>query len=170
MPDLALSPQERRLAAFCRVFAGVYALGAIAFAALPRLTFRLVTLDGAEQGWTAQAIFWNALAVAMMTAIATSCAVVAARPRERRHALLPVVVAMLTSSVLAALHLIHLHGPGSRALIAILLTDFPLFLLTAWVYRSAALGVHSAPARENPPPDDAPRVQLGLKKSGSGGS
>ena len=170
MPDLALSPQERRLAVFCRVFAVVYALGALGFAALPRLTFRLVTLDGAPVGWTAQAVFWNVLAVALMTAIATSCAVVAARPRERRHALLPVVAAQLTSSVLAALHLIHLQGPGSRALIAILLADFPLFLLTLFIYRSAALGVHSAPAREPAPPaDDAPRVQLGLK-SGSGGS
>ena len=170
MPDLALSPQERRLAVFCRVFAVVYALGALGFAALPRLTFRLVTLDAAPEDLTAQAVFWNALAVAMMTAIATSCAVVAARPRERRHALLPVVVAKLTSSVLAALHLIHLQGPGSRALVAILLTDLPLFFLTAIVYRSAALGVHSAPARETaPPPDDAPRVQLGLK-GGSGSS
>ena len=169
MPDLALSPQERRLALFCRIFAVVYALGALGFAALPRLTFRLITLDDAPVGWTAQAIFWNALAVAMMTAIATACAVVAARPRERRHALLPVVVAKLTSSVLAALHLVHLHGPGARALVAILLTDFPLFLLTLLVYRSAALGVHSAPAREGAPPEEAPRIQLGLK-SGSGGS
>ena len=166
----ALSPQERRLAVFCRVFAVVYALGALGFAAVPRLTFRLVTLDGAPVGWTAQAIFWNALAVAMMTAIATSCAVVAGRPRERRHALLPVVAAKLTTSLLAALHLVHLHGPGSRALVAILLTDLPLFLLTLFVYRSAALGVHSAPARtEAPPADEAPRVQLGLKKSSGSG-
>jgi len=166
MPDLALSPQERSLAAFCRVLAAVYAVGALGFAALPRLTFRIVTLDGAPDGWTAAAIFWNALAVAMMTAVATSCAVVAGRPRERRHALLPVVVATLTSSVLAALHLIHLQGPGARALIAILIADLPLFLLTLFVYRSAALGVHSAPAREGAPPAvEAPKVQLGVKSS-----
>ena len=163
-----LSPQERRLAVFCRLFAVVYALGALGFAALPSLTFRLVTLGGAPAGWTAEAVFWNALAVAMMTAIATGCAVVAARPRERRHALLPVVVAQLTSSVLAALHLIHLQGPGARALVAIVIVDFPLLLLTLFVYRSAALGVRSAPARTTAPPaDEAPRVQLGLK-SGSG--
>ena len=168
MPEPVLSPQERRLAAFCRLFAAVYAFGALSFAVAPRLTFRLVTLDAAPEAFTAQAAFWNALAVAMMTAIATACLVVAARPRERRHALLPVVVAKLTSSVLAAVHLSHLPSPGSRALVAIILTDFPLFLLTLFVYRSAALGVHSAPAREQAPaPDEAPRIQLGVK-TGSG--
>jgi hypothetical protein len=165
MLEPLVSPQERRLATFCRVFAVVYALGALGFAAAPRLIFRLLTLEGAPAGWTAQATFWNVLAVAMMTSIATACAVVAARPRERRHALLPVVIAKLTSSVLAALHLVHLRGPGSRALVAVIATDLPLFVLTLLVYRSAALGVHSAPARESAPPqDDAPKVRLGISK------
>src|SRR5260370_9748640 len=97
MPE-ALSPQERRLAAFCKLFAAVYALGALGFALLPQLTFRLVTLGGAPSGWTPQAVFWNVLAVAMMTAIATACAVTAARPRQWRHAPFPVIVAKLTSS------------------------------------------------------------------------
>ncbi len=165
MLEPVASPQERRLGTFCRVFAVVYALGALGFAAAPRLTFRLVTLDGAPMGWTAQAAFWSVLAVAMMTSIATACAVVAARPRERRHALLPVVIAKLTSSVLAALHLVHLRGPGARALVAVIATDLPLFVLTLLVYRSAALGVHSAPAREvAPPPGNEPKVQLGISK------
>src|SRR5262249_46467395 len=116
MPEQPLTPQERTLQVFCRIFAVVYALGALGFAVTPRLTFRLITLDRAPAGWDAQAIFWNVLACAMMTAIATACAVVAGRPRERRHALLPVVVAKITSSVLAAAHLVRLGGPGSMAL------------------------------------------------------
>jgi hypothetical protein len=164
MLEPVVSPQELRLATFCRIFAVVYALGALGFAAAPRLIFRLATFDRAPMGWTAQAAFWNVLAVAMMTSIATACAVVAARPRERRHALLPVVIAKLTSSVLAALHLVHLHGPGARALVAVIATDLPLFVLTLLVYRSAAPGVHSAPAREGAPPDDAPKVKLGISK------
>ena len=159
-----LTPQERRLQVFCRLFAVVYALGALGFALAPRLTFRLVTLGRAPAGWTAQAMFWNVLAVAMMTAIATACLVVAGRPRERRHALLPVVVAKLTSSLLAALHLARFHAAGSLALVAVIATDFPLFVLTVLVYRSAAPGVHSAPAREAPPPSE-PKVQLGVSKS-----
>ncbi len=167
MPDAPLTPQERTLQVFCRIFAVVYGLGAIGFAALPRLTFRLVTLNRAPVGWTAQASFWNVLACAMMTAIATACAVTAARPRERRHALLPVVVAKLTSSALAALHLLRFAGPGKLALAVIIATDFPLFVATLLVYRAAALGVHSAPAREGPPVDEKPeeKVQLRISKS-----
>jgi hypothetical protein len=138
MPDL--SQRERRLALFCRISALVYALGALGFAALPRLTFRLVTLDAAPVGLTAQAVFWNVLAVAMMTAIATACWLAAAAPVQRRSLLLPVVVAKLTSSALAALHLVRFHGPGWQALLAILLTDFPLFALTLAVYRTADAG------------------------------
>src|SRR5260370_32742540 len=113
MPE-ALSPQERRLAAFCKLFAAVYALGALGFALAPQLTFRLVTLDGAPSGWTPQAVFWNVLAVAMMTAIATARALTAARPREWRHSLLPVILAKLTPSALALVHLLRLHGPRAR--------------------------------------------------------
>ncbi|HUJ28236.1 MAG TPA: hypothetical protein VLW85_19575 [Myxococcales bacterium] len=163
MPPSDLSPQEKRLATFCRLFAVVYALGALGFAITPRLTFRLVTLDAVPVGWTPQAVFWNVLAVSMMAAIATACLVTAARPRERRHALLPVIVAKLTSSALAAAHLLRMPAPASRAVAAIILTDFPLFVLTLLFYRAAAPGVHSEPAREGPPPETKP-VQLGVTK------
>lgn len=164
MTQPALSPQERRLARFCRVFAAVYFLGALGFAVTPSLTFRLVTLDAVPAGWTTQATFWNVLAVAMMTSIATACALAAPHPRERRHMLAPVVVAKLTSSLLAALHLTGVRQPDARALVAIILTDFPLFLLTLFVYRSSAPGVHTGPATEAAPPE-APVVKLGVSKS-----
>lgn len=166
MPQPDLSPQEKRLAAFCRFFGAVYFLGALGFALTPRLTFRLVTLDAVPVGWTPQAVFWNVLAVSMMAAIGTACLVTAASPRERRHALLPVIVAKLTSSGLAAAHLLRMPAPSSRAVAAIILTDFPLFVLTLLFYRAAAPGVHSAPAREGPPPAEAQKpVQLGVTKS-----
>ncbi len=135
MPVPPLSAQESRLAAFCKFFSVVYFLGAVSFAAFPGLTFRVVTL-GEASFFTQEAAFWNALAVAMMVAIAAACAVVAQRPREGRHALLPVIGAKLTSSVMAALHLAG--AGGGRALLAIILTDFPLFVVTLLVYRSAA--------------------------------
>lgn len=164
MPPPTLSPQEKRLAAFCKLFAAVYALGALGFALAPQLTFRLITLDGAPSAFPPQAVFWNVLAVAMMTAIATACALTAARPREWRHALLPVIVAKLTSSVLALAHFLRMQGPGARAVAAIVASDFPLFVLTLFLYRSAAPGVHASAAREGPPPDQA-KVQLGISKS-----
>jgi hypothetical protein len=165
MPFSLQSPQERRLAVFCRVFAVVYSLGAVSFAALPGTTYRLVTL-GAESSFGPEAAFWNALAVSMMVALAAACAVVAQRPRERRHALLPVVGAKLTSSGVAAMHLVSAEGPGRLALLAIIATDIPLFVLTLLVYRSAAPGVHSEPAREDAtaPAGEPPKVQLGVPK------
>jgi hypothetical protein len=164
VPEPSLTPQENRLAAFCRVFAVLYFAGGLAFAALPEWTYRIATA-GADFGvYGPEAAFWNVLAVAMMTGAGTACLVTATRPRERRHAMLPVVVAKLTSSALAAVHLL---GAGrSRALAAVFMTDLPLLLLTVAVYRSAAPGVHSAPARELPPPpiEERPKIQLKVSK------
>ena len=159
-----LTPQESRLAAFCRLFAVVYFAGALCFAIFPGLSYRIATLDGDVAGLGPEALFWNVLAVAMMTSVGTACLVTAARPRERRHAILPVAVAKLTSSVLAALYLAG--GQGSRALAAVLATDLPLLALTLAIYRAAAPGVHSEPAREGRPAiGDPPKVQLKVSKS-----
>jgi len=103
----SLTPQENRLAAFCRVFAFLYFAGGLAFAVLPEWTYRVASA-GADFGvYGPETAFWNVLAVAMMTGAGTACLVTAARPRERRHAMLSVVVAKLTSSALAAVHLLE---------------------------------------------------------------
>ena len=165
MPQPSLTPEEKRLAAFCRVFAVVYFAAALGFAASPELTYRIATFDPtALASFGPEAAFWNVIAAAMMAAAGTACLVTAARPRERRHAILPVVVANLTSSALAAVHLV---GAGrSRALLAVLVTDVPILLLTVAVYRAAAPGVHSAPAREEPPEAVEPaKIQLKVSKS-----
>jgi hypothetical protein len=159
-----LTPQETRLAAFCRLFAFLYFAGGLAFAALPELTYRLATAGADLGSWEPEIAFWNVLAVAMMTGAGTACLVTAARPRERRHAMLSVVVAKLTSTVLAAAHL--LGGGRWTALLAVFMTDLPLFLLTVAVYRSAAPGAHSAPARELAPSaiEEEPKIQLKVSK------
>jgi hypothetical protein len=165
VPHPALSSQEKRLASFCRVFAVVYLAGAVVFAGFPRLTWRLATLGNGVAAWDVEARFWNVLAVSMMTAVAAACLVTAGSPRERRHAILPVVVAKLTSGLLAAIHLAG--GARSAALLAIVVSDLPLFLLTLAVYRAAAPGVHSEPAREGPPQTqvEVPPIQLKVSKS-----
>lgn len=167
MSQPSLSPQEMRLAAFCRFFAVVYFAGAAVFAFAPELTVRLASLGTFASPSGPAAQFWNALAVAMMTAVGTACLVAAGRPRERRHAVLPVVVAKLTSSAVAAAHLIS--AGRSPMLVAVVATDLPLCLLTLAIYRMAAPGVRSAPAREAPQPPEAaaeepPRVQLTVSK------
>ncbi|HEY6911442.1 MAG TPA: hypothetical protein VI356_18830 [Myxococcales bacterium] len=171
MPQPSLSAQERRLAAFCRFFAVVYFAGAAIFALAPQLTFRVATLGAAAAPAGPEARFWNVLAVAMMTAVGTACLVTAGSPRERRHAVLPVAVAKLTSSAAAAAHLIA--SGRAPALAAVVATDLPLFLLTLAVYRMAAPGVRSAAAREAvdapaapqaPRAEEPPRVQLTVSK------
>ncbi len=160
---MTLSPQELRLQKFCRAFAVLYFACALFCAAFPGLVFRAATLGSESALLDAEARFWNAQGVALLVAIAVSCAVVAARPRERRHALLPVVAALLTSSGLALIHKSQIEGPGARSLWALVAIDFPLFLLTLWIYRSSAPGVHSAPATQLPEPAEKARpVQLGV--------
>lgn len=159
---MTLSPQEQRLQQFCRAFAAIYFVVALLFAAAPGLAFGLATLGGEPALLSPESRYWNAHGVAMLVAMAVSCAVVAGRPRERRHALLPVVAALLTSSGLSLVHGLQLRGPGARALWTTVLFDLPLFLLTLWIYRSAAPGVHSAPATQLPEKAAAPAtVQLG---------
>jgi hypothetical protein len=159
-----------RLAAFCRFFAVVYFAGAAVFAFAPQLTVRRASLRAAPASSGPDAQFWNVLAVAMMSAVGTACLVTAGRPRERRHAVLPVIVAKLTSSGVAAAHLIA--AGRSPMLVAVVATDLPLCLLTLAIYRMAAPGVRSAPAREGSQTaqapkaaiDEPPRVQLTVSK------
>lgn len=145
MPQPTLTVQERRLAAFCRVFAVLYFAGTLWLALLP--------ISGID-----------VLAAGSMAAAGTACLVTAARPRERRHAVLPVAAALLTACALAAAHLIG--GARSPALAAVLAIGVPLLALTLAMHRAAAPGVHSEPAREGPPlEEEPPKIQLKVSKS-----
>lgn len=153
MPQPSLTQNERRLAALCRVLAALYLAAALAFALSPK-------------AFAAGAGFTAALALAMMTAVATACLVTAARPRERRHAALCVIVAQLT--VVAAAAVLFAGGARSPALVWAIAIGLPLAAITAAAYRAAAPGVHSAPARELAPPaleEPAPKIQLKVSKS-----
>ena len=148
MPQIPFTAQERRLAAFCRVLAVLYFAAAAAFALLLQ---PLALLAGI-------------LAVSLMAALGTTCLVAATRPRERRHAVLPAVVAQLVTFALSAGFLLAgRRAPGLSAAAAV---NFPLFLLTSFLYRSAAPGVRSAPAAEGLPPEaESPaRIQLKVSK------
>lgn len=163
MPTFALSPQERRLASFCRFFAVVYLLVALLVAAVPRFVYVIASL-GQPSDLSPETRFWSLLAAALEVASAVACAVVAGDPRGRRHALLPVVAAKLTTTLLACVYLLSVRGPGARSLVAIVITDLPIFLLTLFVYRSSAPGVHSVRPTQAPPPPEgaATPVQLGV--------
>ena len=146
MAELALSPEEGRLATFCRIFAALYAAGA------------------------AMVLFWpdgrgafDALA-ALLLAMATSCAVTAGRPRERRHAVLPAAVGNLAAGAMALLRL--LAGGSGPFLAPVAACGLVLFLVTIFIYRAAAPGVHSAPAQSAPAPaGEEAKIQLKVSKS-----
>ncbi|HEY2028092.1 MAG TPA: hypothetical protein VGH20_02695 [Myxococcales bacterium] len=150
MPQPPLFATERRLAGFCRASAALYFALAAGCAAAPWF--------GDERGLSTT---WSVLAVSLLISSATACLVTAARPRERRHALLPVLMAELTACALSLAHL------GSRGALTVLLASGMLFVLTAFVYRSAAPGVRSEPARESPEEraQGPVPVALGIKKA-----
>jgi drug/metabolite transporter (DMT)-like permease len=151
VPQPAHTPPELRLAAFCRLFAVLYFAGAL--------------VGGIDALDPARPPVWNVLAVGLMAALGTACLVTAARPRERRHAILSVAVAQLVAVVLAAACMVS--AGRSPALMAVVAIGLPLCGLTLAMYRAAAPGVHSVPAREGPPVDEpaAPKIQLKVSKS-----
>lgn len=157
-----LSTAEKRLATFCRFFAAAYLAGAAIFAFAPALSYRLAA--GVELPETsAEALFWNALGVSSMVAAGVACLVVASDVRARRHALLPVIAAKLSASLVAVAHL-----QAGRALGVLFTADLAVCLLTLAAYRTASPGVHlsQSPQERVPQADEAPAapVQLGVPK------
>jgi hypothetical protein len=160
-----------RFAAMCSV---AYGAGAVVLAVFPGWIFS-VAAAGAKAELSAEVRFWQVLGVAMMVTVSVACALVAHSPRERRVALLPVLAGKLTSSAMA---LVILAGSapdgwgrsGWRAVFALLLAEFPLFAVSAWLFHAAAPGVHlsSAPtqsAPDLPAPATPVRLTVGGKKS-----
>jgi hypothetical protein len=153
VPQPPLTSQERRLAALCRFLAVLYFAVALACALPAGASF----LDSVPLA---------VIAAAMTTGLATACLIAAGRPRERRHVVVPALVAQLTAFALAAAYLVA--GHRGAALIALASLNLPLFVLTAAAWRSASPGVHGVPAREGPPPaqaEERPKIQLKVSKS-----
>ena len=172
MPLPELSRQEVRLGRFAAGCSALYGALGVSFAAFPGWTFRAAGL-GARAELTAEVRFWQVLAVGMMASICVACALVAHSPRERRAALLPVLSAELASSAVA---LVAIGGSapsgwahsGWRAVFTVFAIGFPLFALSAWLFYSAAPGVHlrSAPT-QSPPELPAPPKPVRLTAGGS---
>ena len=149
MPQIPFTVQERRLAVFCRVLAVLYFAGAAGAWALWLLPPSPLA---------------GILAVSLLAALGTTCLVAATRPRERRHAVLPAVVAQITTFALAAGY--WMAGRRAPGLSALAVANLALFLLTFLLYRSAAPGVRSTPAAEGPPTEalEPARIQLKVSK------
>ena len=175
MPQPPLSPAERRLGSFALASAVVYGAAGLFFAAFPLLTLKLAS-QGGPISLGPGARLWHALAVSMMAMLALCCFIAAKAPRENRSFLLPVLLSKLVSTALAALTLLRWTASsaeafsGRRTLFTVIATDFPLFLLTAWLFWQAAPGVrlYSTPTPRPETPDAVKPIALGLAKIGAG--
>ena len=170
MPVPKLSPQEVRLGRFAALCSAAYALAALIFAFFPGWTF--TALGGTGAALTAEVRFWQVLGVGMMVSVSIACALVAHSPRERRIALLPVLAGKLASSAIALSVLISAAPDGwtrsgFRAVFAVFAADFPLFIVSAWLFHSAAPGVHLSAAPTQSAPDlPAPAKPVRLTAGG----
>jgi hypothetical protein len=158
MPLPPLSPREARLGRFAAGCSALYATLGFLFAAFPGAIFRIAGFGGhADLG--PEVRFWQVLGVSSMAAISVACAVVATAPRERRVALLPVLVGKLVTSLLALLAFASAPagalGSSWRALASLFAIDFPLFLVTVVLYRQSSPGVHLSNAPTQRAPEDS---------------
>jgi len=135
-PDAApLTAPERALARWLRLFAGLFALGTLAFLLRPDDTVRNLDRVGSLLGFPTlspspvpvASDFWLALAVANMATI-TACAWLAAGDvRGRRALAYPVVVSKLVSSGTGLL--LFAQWTHAFPLLTIALVDLPIAVI-----------------------------------------
>lgn len=138
-----LSSAEVSLRRLMQVWAGLFLFGGLYFLLLPDRLLRDLNATGTLIGLGAIEIqaglgseeFWRVLAVAMMFTIATASWITARDVRHNRAAVIPIVVSKLTSS---SLGLAYFALSGAGAFLSIFLADFPIALLTLYMYRRAA--------------------------------
>lgn len=140
-----LSSGERRLAWLLRLYALLFAAGAIAFLLRPDETVQDIDRVGALLGLSTLAPsgvpvasdFWLALAVANMATIAACCWLASLDVRGRRALAYPVVVSKLASSATGIL--LFVRWTAALPFLVIALVDLPLaFLLVAALRRARA--------------------------------
>src|SRR5213593_4875149 len=143
VPDVVpLTAAERRLAAWLRFFAAIFAAGAVIFflrpagtvADLDRVGLLLGLTPLPPAGGPVAADFWLTLAVANMAAIA-ACAGLAAAVRRRRALVYPLVVSKLTSSGTG--FLLFAGGAHAFPYLVVPLVDLPIALVLVAALRAA---------------------------------
>lgn len=148
-----LSPAEQRLRGLLRLFAILFACGALGFLLRPEGTVADLNATGAllglgalpAGGRTVASDFWLVLAVANMATIATCAWLAATDVRGRRALVYPVVLSKLASSA-AGLLLFVIRAPAFPYLAATLV-DLPIALVLLAALRAA-------------PPAAAPRAGM----------
>ena len=136
MPDASpLTAPERALARWLRLFAGLFALGTLAFLLRPDDTVRNLDRVGSLLGFPTLAPsqvpvasdFWLALAVANMATLTVCAWLAAGDVRGRRALAYPVVVSKLVSSGTGLL--LFVQWTHAFPLLTIALVDLPIAVI-----------------------------------------
>jgi hypothetical protein len=131
----ALTRAERRLARWLRLFAVLFAIGAVGFLLRPDETVADLDRVGALLGLPTlppspspvASDFWLALAVANMVTITVSAWLAAGDVRGRRALVYPIVASKLTSSATGIL--LFVRWTTALPLLVIALVDLPIGLI-----------------------------------------
>jgi len=144
LPDAApLSTPERALARWLRLFAVLFALGALGFLLRPDDIVRDLDWMGSLLGLPTlppsrapvASDFWLALAVANMATITASAWLAAGDVRRRRALVYPVVVSKLASSATGLL--LFVQWTRAFPLLTIALVDLPIAIVLLRALRRA---------------------------------
>lgn len=147
-----LSAAEERLRGLLRLFAAVFAVGALAFFVRPQGTVADLDRVGVAIGLASLPVsagpagsdFWLVLAVANMATIAACCGLAAADVRGRRALVYPVVVSKVTSSATGLL--LFLGRAHALPFLSATLVDLPIALVLLAALRATAGGErHGSP-------------------------
>jgi hypothetical protein len=138
-----LGQGERRLALVLRLFALLFAVGAVAFLLQPEETVGNLNLPGALIGLppllpadrAVSSDFWFALAIANMATIAACSWLAAGDVRRRRVLVYPVVVSKLVSSGTALL--LFVRWAHTFPFLATALVDLPIAIILIVALRGA---------------------------------
>ena len=129
-------------AGICTILLILYVLGGVGFAVLPGTVVDLVNSMGRglfclKPSPAPQGAFYSVLAAGMMATISTCMALVLKDTKRNRPFLLPVFVEKCTSSGLGLVYC--LFGEPNSGYLALFVVDFPLALLTLYLYRVKVL-------------------------------
>jgi len=148
-----LTAAERRLGWFMLGSGVVYLLGALFFSILPEMSANVAGFTGSLLGFavvedSARGL-WHPLACGLMFAIASAALMVGIDPRRNRTFAIPVIVSKGSTVLLAVVDLMTREAGAST--LGIVVTDFPLFLVTAFLYIGAMRSVGGSWLRNGPP-------------------
>ena len=139
MDAVSLNPAERRLSLFMWVSFAMYGTWGLTCMCAPVFAEWIAAQAGALLVGGApsplQPSFWEPLADGAMASLVVCSFCVAKDPRANRIMVLPILASKFAGTAFAAV--LCLRGDGGPSIVAMLVSDLPLLLITAALWRAA---------------------------------